>query len=103
MPRVFLAQISAKKEEDKSERKQIEDVPIVRDFPEVFPEDLPEVVAVPQFWLPEEVKNFVDTVMRHTRIVARHGIPASIICDRDGEFHLNLMELIAQSYGYILA
>ncbi|GJX44560.1 putative reverse transcriptase domain-containing protein [Tanacetum coccineum] len=29
------------KEEDKSERKQIEDVPIVRDFPEVFPEDLP--------------------------------------------------------------
>ncbi|GJW63334.1 putative reverse transcriptase domain-containing protein [Tanacetum coccineum] len=33
--------ISAKKEEDKSERKQIEDVPIVRDFPEVFPEDLP--------------------------------------------------------------
>ncbi|GJR01770.1 putative reverse transcriptase domain-containing protein [Tanacetum coccineum] len=38
---VFLAQISAKKEEDKSEGKQIEDVPIVRDFPEVFPEDLP--------------------------------------------------------------
>ncbi|GJS36695.1 putative reverse transcriptase domain-containing protein [Tanacetum coccineum] len=38
---VFLAHISAKKEEDKSERKQIEDVPIVRDFPEVFPEDLP--------------------------------------------------------------
>ncbi|GJW87124.1 putative reverse transcriptase domain-containing protein [Tanacetum coccineum] len=38
---VFLAQISAKKEEDKSERKQIEDVPIVRDFPKVFPKDLP--------------------------------------------------------------
>ncbi|GJT21774.1 putative reverse transcriptase domain-containing protein [Tanacetum coccineum] len=38
---VFLAQISVRKKEDKSERKQIEDVPIVRDFPEVFPEDLP--------------------------------------------------------------
>ncbi|GJW17440.1 putative reverse transcriptase domain-containing protein [Tanacetum coccineum] len=38
---VFLGQISAKKEEDKSEGKQIKDVPIVRDFPEVFPEDLP--------------------------------------------------------------
>ncbi|GJR29289.1 putative reverse transcriptase domain-containing protein [Tanacetum coccineum] len=38
---VFLAQISAKKEEDKTEGKQIKDVPIVRDFPEVFPEDLP--------------------------------------------------------------
>ncbi|GJW00753.1 putative reverse transcriptase domain-containing protein, partial [Tanacetum coccineum] len=38
---VFLAQISAKKEKDKSEGKQIKDVPIVRDFPKVFPEDLP--------------------------------------------------------------
>ncbi|GJS75989.1 putative reverse transcriptase domain-containing protein [Tanacetum coccineum] len=33
--------ISAKKEDDKSEGKQLKDVPIVRDFPEVFPEDLP--------------------------------------------------------------
>ncbi|GKF15489.1 putative reverse transcriptase domain-containing protein, partial [Tanacetum coccineum] len=38
---VFLAQISTKKEEDKSEGKQIKDVPIVRDFPKEFPEDLP--------------------------------------------------------------
>ncbi|GJZ74500.1 putative reverse transcriptase domain-containing protein [Tanacetum coccineum] len=38
---VFLVQISAKKEEEKSEGKQIKDVPIVQDFPEVFPEDLP--------------------------------------------------------------
>ncbi|GJU29255.1 putative reverse transcriptase domain-containing protein [Tanacetum coccineum] len=33
--------ISAKKVEDKSEGKQINDVPIIRDFLEVFPEDLP--------------------------------------------------------------
>nr|GEV89091.1 retrotransposon protein, putative, Ty3-gypsy subclass [Tanacetum cinerariifolium] len=38
---IFLAQIYAKKEEDKSEGKQLEDVPIVRDYPEVFPKDLP--------------------------------------------------------------
>ncbi|GKB90720.1 hypothetical protein Tco_0962992, partial [Tanacetum coccineum] len=38
---IFLAQISAKKNEDKSEGKQLKDVPIVQDFPEVFPEDLP--------------------------------------------------------------
>ncbi|GJW96468.1 putative reverse transcriptase domain-containing protein [Tanacetum coccineum] len=38
---IFLAQISAKKEEDKSEGKQLKDVPIVRDFSKVFPEDLP--------------------------------------------------------------
>ncbi|GKB67232.1 putative reverse transcriptase domain-containing protein, partial [Tanacetum coccineum] len=35
---IFLAQIFAKKEEDKSEGKRLKDVPIVRDFPEVFPE-----------------------------------------------------------------
>nr|GEY35596.1 reverse transcriptase domain-containing protein [Tanacetum cinerariifolium] len=36
---IFLAQISAKKEKDKLERKQLKDVPIVRDFLEVFPEE----------------------------------------------------------------
>ncbi|GJX82667.1 putative reverse transcriptase domain-containing protein, partial [Tanacetum coccineum] len=38
---VFLAQISAMKEVDKSEGQQIKDVPIVQEFPEVFPEDFP--------------------------------------------------------------
>nr|GFA81457.1 reverse transcriptase domain-containing protein [Tanacetum cinerariifolium] len=38
---VFLAQISATKEDDKPERKQVKDVPIVQDFPEVFLENLP--------------------------------------------------------------
>nr|GFA48597.1 hypothetical protein [Tanacetum cinerariifolium] len=33
--------ISATKEDDKSEGKQVKDVPIVQDFPEVFLEDLP--------------------------------------------------------------
>ncbi|GKC60610.1 putative reverse transcriptase domain-containing protein [Tanacetum coccineum] len=43
---VFLAQISATKEDDKSEGKQVKDVPIVRDFPEVFPEDFPGLPPV---------------------------------------------------------
>nr|GFB02210.1 reverse transcriptase domain-containing protein [Tanacetum cinerariifolium] len=38
---VFLAQISATKEDDKSEGKQVKDIPIVQDFPKVFPENLP--------------------------------------------------------------
>ncbi|GJV13226.1 putative reverse transcriptase domain-containing protein [Tanacetum coccineum] len=38
---VYLAQVTSKKVEDKSEEKRLEDVPIVREFPEVFPEDLP--------------------------------------------------------------
>nr|GFA64698.1 putative reverse transcriptase domain-containing protein [Tanacetum cinerariifolium] len=37
----FLAHITTKEVEDKSEEKRLEDVPIVRDFPELFPEDLP--------------------------------------------------------------
>nr|GFB05580.1 reverse transcriptase domain-containing protein [Tanacetum cinerariifolium] len=38
---VYLAQVTSNKAEDKSEEKRLEDVPIVREFLEVFPEDLP--------------------------------------------------------------
>ncbi|GJV25121.1 putative reverse transcriptase domain-containing protein [Tanacetum coccineum] len=38
---VYLAQVTSNKAEDKSEEKQLEDVPIVQEFLEVFPEDLP--------------------------------------------------------------
>ncbi|GJS39160.1 putative reverse transcriptase domain-containing protein [Tanacetum coccineum] len=37
---VFLAHITTKEAKDKSEEKRLEDVPIVIDFPEVFPKDL---------------------------------------------------------------
>ncbi|GJR34502.1 putative reverse transcriptase domain-containing protein [Tanacetum coccineum] len=38
---IFLAHVTAKEVEDKSKKKRLEDIPIVQDFPEVFPEDLP--------------------------------------------------------------
>nr|GEV51995.1 putative reverse transcriptase domain-containing protein [Tanacetum cinerariifolium] len=38
---IFLAHITTKEVEDKSEKKRLEDVPIVRNFPVVFPEELP--------------------------------------------------------------
>ncbi|GJX27310.1 putative reverse transcriptase domain-containing protein [Tanacetum coccineum] len=38
---VYLAQFTSKKAEDKSEEKRLEDVPIIREFLEVFPNDLP--------------------------------------------------------------
>nr|GEY47500.1 putative reverse transcriptase domain-containing protein [Tanacetum cinerariifolium] len=38
---IFLAHITTKEVEDKSEKKRLEDVPIVQNFPEVFHEDLP--------------------------------------------------------------
>nr|GEX73859.1 hypothetical protein [Tanacetum cinerariifolium] len=37
---VFLAHVTTKETEDKSEKKRLEDIPIVQDFPEVLPEDL---------------------------------------------------------------
>ncbi|GKG26108.1 hypothetical protein Tco_0399254, partial [Tanacetum coccineum] len=38
---IFLAHVTTKEVEDKSEKKRLKGVPIVQDFPEVFPEDLP--------------------------------------------------------------
>ncbi|GJY29279.1 putative reverse transcriptase domain-containing protein [Tanacetum coccineum] len=38
---IFLEHVTKKETEGKSEEKRLEDVPTVRDFPEVFPEDLP--------------------------------------------------------------
>ncbi|GKC12269.1 hypothetical protein Tco_1009051, partial [Tanacetum coccineum] len=40
---VFLAHVTAKKAEDKSEEKRLQHVLIVCDFPEVFSEDLPGI------------------------------------------------------------
>ncbi|GJX89578.1 putative reverse transcriptase domain-containing protein [Tanacetum coccineum] len=39
----FLAHITTKKAEDKSKEKRLEHIPIVQDFPEVFPEDLQRI------------------------------------------------------------
>ncbi|GJT13575.1 putative reverse transcriptase domain-containing protein [Tanacetum coccineum] len=38
---IFFAHVTTKETEDKSEKKLLEDVPIIRNFPEVFLEDLP--------------------------------------------------------------
>nr|GEU47190.1 putative reverse transcriptase domain-containing protein [Tanacetum cinerariifolium] len=65
--RIFLAQIFAKKEEDKSEGKQLKDVPVVQDFPEVFPEDLPGLPParpVMPFRLKNEPVVFMDLMNR---------------------------------------
>ncbi|GJQ89599.1 putative reverse transcriptase domain-containing protein [Tanacetum coccineum] len=40
---IFLAQVTMKETKDKPKEKQLEEVPIVQDFPEVFPEDLPGI------------------------------------------------------------
>ncbi|GKB56318.1 putative reverse transcriptase domain-containing protein [Tanacetum coccineum] len=45
---LFLAQVTVKENKDKSKEKRLEDVPTVRDFPEVFPEDLPGLPPIQQ-------------------------------------------------------
>ncbi|GJS05306.1 putative reverse transcriptase domain-containing protein [Tanacetum coccineum] len=45
---LFLAQVTVKENKDKSKEKRLEDVPTVRDFPEVFPEDLPGLPLIRQ-------------------------------------------------------
>ncbi|GJR68586.1 hypothetical protein Tco_0014651 [Tanacetum coccineum] len=45
---VFLAHVTVKKTEDKSKEKQLEDIPVVKEFPEVFPEDLSGLPPVRQ-------------------------------------------------------
>ncbi|GJQ96401.1 putative reverse transcriptase domain-containing protein [Tanacetum coccineum] len=45
---VFLVNVTTKETEDKSEKKRLEDVPIVQDFPDVFPKDLPGLLPTRQ-------------------------------------------------------
>ncbi|GJX17006.1 putative reverse transcriptase domain-containing protein [Tanacetum coccineum] len=48
---VYLAQVTSKKTEDMSEEKRLKDVPIVREFLEVFPEDLPRLLITPKLYI----------------------------------------------------
>ncbi|GJT56467.1 putative reverse transcriptase domain-containing protein [Tanacetum coccineum] len=45
---IFLAQVTKKETEDKSEEKRLEDVPTVQDFSEVFQEDFPGLLPTRQ-------------------------------------------------------
>ncbi|GJS86331.1 putative reverse transcriptase domain-containing protein [Tanacetum coccineum] len=55
---VFLAHVTEKKVEDKSEKKQLEDVPIVQDFLEVFLEDFS--AWAPYRLAPSEIKELLE-------------------------------------------
>ncbi|GJT00717.1 putative reverse transcriptase domain-containing protein [Tanacetum coccineum] len=55
---VFLANITTKEIEDKSEKKRLEDVPIIQEFPDVFPEDLS--TRAPYRLAPSEMKELSE-------------------------------------------
>ncbi|GJV24034.1 putative reverse transcriptase domain-containing protein [Tanacetum coccineum] len=61
---VFLAHVTAKKAENKSEEKRLEDVPIVRDFHGVFPKDLSGTIGI------KSLLNDVSITAAHIRVNA---------------------------------
>nr|GEX27379.1 ATPase subunit 4, mitochondrial [Tanacetum cinerariifolium] len=97
---VFLAHITEKKTKEKSEDKRLKDVPIVRDFLEVFSEDFPGVPgAAPVARAPyrlapsgmkdlsEQLKELFDKgVIRASS--SPWGAPALIVKKKDGSFRM---------------
>ncbi|GJT80785.1 hypothetical protein Tco_1055127 [Tanacetum coccineum] len=78
--------IFAKKEEDKSEGKQLKDVPTVRDFPEVFPEDLSGLPpARPE--LPEQLQELSDKGFIRPSS-SPWGAPVLFVKKKDGSFRM---------------
>nr|GEY19744.1 retrotransposable element Tf2 [Tanacetum cinerariifolium] len=88
---IFLAQISAKKEEDKSEGKQLKDVPIVRDFPEVFPEDLPGLPPARPVEFQIDLIPGVAPVARAPYRVREQDIPKTTFQTRYGHYEFQVM------------
>ncbi|GKA56659.1 putative reverse transcriptase domain-containing protein, partial [Tanacetum coccineum] len=76
---VFLANINTKETKDKLEKKQLEDVPIVWDFPDVFPEDLLE--------LSEQLKELSDKGFIRPSS-SPWGAPVLFVKKKDGSFRI---------------
>ncbi|GKA63080.1 putative reverse transcriptase domain-containing protein [Tanacetum coccineum] len=90
---VFLAHVTAKKAEDKSEEKRLEDVHIVRDFPEHRGGGRKRCLSD---WLPSEIKELTD----HCRNFPTKGSirPSSSTCElwsfcqeEDGSFRMSIV------------
>nr|GEZ24114.1 putative reverse transcriptase domain-containing protein [Tanacetum cinerariifolium] len=94
---IFLAQISSKKEEDKSEGKQLKDVPIIKDFPEkgikfdwgekeenAFQLIKRKLCSAPIIALPEGSKDFVvycDASHKGLGVVLMRREKANVVAD----------------------
>nr|GFA22891.1 hypothetical protein [Tanacetum cinerariifolium] len=82
---VFLAQIFATKEDDKFEGKHVKDVPIVQDFPEVFPEDLPAPSEMKE--LSEQLQELSDKGFIKPSF-SPWGAPVLFVKKKDGSFRM---------------
>nr|GFC87570.1 hypothetical protein [Tanacetum cinerariifolium] len=90
---VFLAHITTKEIEDKSEKKRLEDVPIVRNFPEVFPKDLPGLPST----LPVEFQ--IDLVPSAALVAwAPYRLAPSDVSKRRMDLFMDLMNRVCNPY-----
>ncbi|GJW49681.1 putative reverse transcriptase domain-containing protein [Tanacetum coccineum] len=89
---VFLAHVTTNEVEDKSEKKRLEDVPIVRDFPEIFPEDLP--ARAPYRLAPSEMKELSEQLKELSDkgfirpSSSPWGAPVLFVKKKDGSFRM---------------
>ncbi|GJW80358.1 putative reverse transcriptase domain-containing protein [Tanacetum coccineum] len=79
---IFLAHVTTKETEDKSKKKQLEDVPIVRNFPKVFPEDFPGLPPTRQ------VEFQIDLILGAAQYKAPYRWPLLFVKKKDGSFRM---------------
>ncbi|GKD51323.1 putative reverse transcriptase domain-containing protein, partial [Tanacetum coccineum] len=93
----FMAHVTIKETEDKSEKKRLEDVPIVWDFPDVFPEDLQgsaPVARAPYRLAPSEMKELSEQLKELSDkgfirpSSSPWGDPVLFVKKKDGSFQM---------------
>nr|GEW25402.1 putative reverse transcriptase domain-containing protein [Tanacetum cinerariifolium] len=82
---IFLAHVTKKGAEDKSKEMRLEDVPIVQDFPEVFPEDLPAPSEMKE--LSDQLKELADKGFIRPSS-SPWGAPVLLVKKKDGSFQM---------------
>ncbi|GJX33701.1 putative reverse transcriptase domain-containing protein [Tanacetum coccineum] len=84
---IFLAHVTAKEVEDKSEKKRLEDVSIVQDFPEVFPEDLPGLPPTDKGLPKLRFGTVVLANLLYKTLVPHLGAPGRSVCQEEIRDH----------------